>query len=137
MEQHFPDRAVPIMAADAELEQVGPGELESAVLHCLWSAQESLTPRMVLERLDRDLAYTTVMTILTRLFAKQLVTRTKVGRAYAYEPAIDEADFHADRMRAPLQDTGDAGLALLRFVDRLSAKERRALEKALSEWKKV
>lgn len=119
------------MTADPEVEQVGPGELESAVLHCLWSASEPLTPRMVLDRLDRTLAYTTVMTILTRLWAKQLVTRAKRGRAYAYEPTVDEADFHADRMRAPLEDTTNAGLALLRFVDRLSAKERRALEKAL------
>jgi len=121
--------------ADRDPVQVGPGELESAVLHCLWSATRPLTPRDVLELLDRPLAYTTVMTILTRLWDKGLVSRAKTGRAYAYEPTIDEAGFHADRMRAPLAEAGDARLALLRFVDRLSVKERRALEQALDSAK--
>lgn len=66
-----------------------PGELEAAVMGILWSRQEWLSVRDVHEVLsaDRDLAYTTVMTVLDRLAKKGLATRELDGRAWLYHPA--------------------------------------------------
>lgn len=66
------------------------GELESAILGVLWESQTKLSVRKVQEHLERDqaLAYTTVMTVLDRLFAKGLVARDKDGKAFAYWPTL-------------------------------------------------
>ena len=55
------------------------GALETDVLGVLWDDDSSLTPGEVRDALGGDLAYTTVMTVLTRLFEKGLVTRTQQG----------------------------------------------------------
>ena len=65
------------------------GELEQAVMDILWSRPEPLSVRDVhdLIRVDRDLAYTTVMTVLDRLAKKGLAVRNLDGRAWFYRPA--------------------------------------------------
>jgi predicted transcriptional regulator len=65
------------------------GELEAVVMGILWSRPEWLAVRDVHEVLsaDRDLAYTTVMTVLDRLAKKGLATRRLDGRAWLYHPA--------------------------------------------------
>lgn len=65
------------------------GELEQAVMDVLWSTADQFSVRDVYERLsrDRDLAYTTVMTVLDRLAKKGLVERTLEHRAWRYRPA--------------------------------------------------
>lgn len=65
------------------------GELEQAVMEILWTRQDALSVRDVHETLsrDRDLAYTTVMTVLDRLAKKNLVLRSLEGRAWLYRPA--------------------------------------------------
>ncbi len=56
----------------------GLGELERAVMDHLWDSSEPQTVRQVHEALSahRELAYTTVMTVLQRLAKKQLVVQT-------------------------------------------------------------
>ena len=78
------------------------GALEQEVLLQLWTLGRPATPAEVLDELDDDLAYTTVMTILTRLWQKGLVVRTRQGRAFAYEPAVSEAELTARRMHESL-----------------------------------
>src|SRR5690349_3278973 len=65
------------------------GDLEREIMTQLWAAGEPLTVRQVHERLsrDRELAYTTVMTVLDRLAKKDVVTQEKTDRAYRYAPA--------------------------------------------------
>ena len=109
------------------------GELEGDVLSLLWAADDSLTPGEVLERLDGDLAYTTAMTILTRLWQKGLVERHQRGRAYAYSPAVTEAELAASRMQATLERTQDREGALSRFVGSLSKKDAQALRAVLGD----
>jgi predicted transcriptional regulator len=53
----------------------------------------------VQERLDGDLAHTTVITIPTGLPAKGAVTRERTGRSFAWTPTADEAGPAARRMR--------------------------------------
>jgi predicted transcriptional regulator len=109
------------------------GALETAVLECLWAASEPMTPREVLQQVDDALAYTTVVTILTRLAGKGLVERERAGRVYRYQPKVSEADLVAGRMTAALATAGDRAATLSRFVQRLPKREARALRALLSD----
>jgi predicted transcriptional regulator len=109
------------------------GELESEVLALLWAADEPLTPAEVRDRLGGDIAYTTAMTILSRLWQKGLAHREQQGRAYAYRPLVSEAELAARRMQATLDKSADREGALARFVDSLSEPDERALRRLLEQ----
>ena len=109
------------------------GALETDVLRALWATTRPSTPAEVLQRLGADLAYTTVMTILTRLWRKGLVEREQQGRAFAYRPLVSEADLTAKRMKETLSATKDREAALTRFVDSLSKRDERALRRVLDD----
>jgi predicted transcriptional regulator len=73
--------------ADAAARQFSLGALEIEVMQMLWKTGES-SVRGVFERMERPLAYTTVMTTLERLFKKSLLDRRKEGRAFLYTPRL-------------------------------------------------
>ncbi|MFI6465960.1 BlaI/MecI/CopY family transcriptional regulator [Streptomyces sp. NPDC050528] len=108
------------------------GELESGVLAALYGADEPQTARQVRERLPGDLAYTTVLTILSRLYDKGMLVRHRAGRGYAYAPARDEATHTAERMRSLLEHGTDREAVLTRFVSELSAQDEELLQRLLS-----
>jgi predicted transcriptional regulator len=99
----------------------------------LWDADTRLTPAEVNAGLDteRELAYTTVMTILVRLFDKGVVTRERRGRAWAYRPLLSREEQAAERMNTLLRNGGDQAVSLARFVDQMSPKERAQLKRLL------
>jgi predicted transcriptional regulator len=104
------------------------GELESAVLAVLWEAGEPLVAAEVQERLAGELAYTTVVTILSRLQAKGVLKRTPRGKAFAYVPVFDEPGLAAQRMRMLLDDGGaDREQVIARFVSQLSEADENLL----------
>lgn len=109
------------------------GALEEEVLKQLWKAREPLAPGEVLAAMPDDLAYTTVMTILTRLWDKRLVRRRRRGRAYVYWPAVTEAELTARRMRDQLARAADRDAALSRFVTTLSKREEKVLRRVMDE----
>jgi predicted transcriptional regulator len=109
------------------------GSLENAVLHELWARPQGATPSEVLEALGADLAYTTVMTILTRLWNKDLVDRERRGRAFAYMAKVTEADLAAARMHDTLRHVKDRQAALGRFVGTLSRRDEKALRRFLED----
>jgi predicted transcriptional regulator len=110
------------------------GELERVVMEQLWAADAALTVREVHERLSltRDLAYTTVMTVLDRLAKKKLTERERDGKAWRYRAAAPRADLAADLMRDALDQAGDRREALVRFVGQVSTEEAALLREALS-----
>ncbi len=108
------------------------GELESAVLSVLWASEDPLTPAQVLETLPGGLAYTTVMTVLSRLHTKGLTQRIPAGRGYAYRPAEDHAEFTARQMHRLLAQEQDPGAILANFVGELDPSEEQALRDLLS-----
>jgi predicted transcriptional regulator len=108
------------------------GDLENEVLAALAAAGRPLTPGEVLAALGRDLAYTTVMTTLSRLHAKDAVTRRRAGRAYAYAPA-DTATAAARRMRRLLDGREDRTAVLARFLDELGPDDVPVLQRLLAE----
>ena len=109
------------------------GELEAQVMDVLWDDGGQLTPAEVNARLQsgRELAYTTVMTVLVRLFEKGAVTRQRRGRAWAYRSALGREEHAAQGMNAILRDGGDRSLSLARFVENMSTKERAELRRLL------
>ena len=109
------------------------GSLEATVLQQLWRSENPLTPAQVQEALGGDLAYTTIMTILTRLWKKGLAARERSGRAFAYSPAVTEPEFLAERMQGELVRTKDRQAVLSRFVDKLSLKDTVALRDLLRQ----
>lgn len=109
------------------------GELEAQVLSVLRSADEPVGAVWVRERLGGDLAYTTVITILTRLLAKQAVSRVRVGRSYEWSATADEAGLAARRMRKLLDGERDRDAVLASFVSSLSEADEQLMRTLLRE----
>lgn len=107
------------------------GALERDVMYVLWSADDALIPADVRERLDVDLAYTTVMTILARLHDKGMVDREMRGRAYAYTAIVTESELAAEKMTAVLSATSDRAGALSGFVGGLNRRDLAALRQVV------
>lgn len=68
------------------------GPLEIRVMGVLWTRGES-SVRDVVEKLDRPLAYTTVMTTLDRLYKKGFLDRRKSERAFLYSWRLARRDW--------------------------------------------
>ncbi|MGO8962633.1 BlaI/MecI/CopY family transcriptional regulator [Mycobacterium sp.] len=114
------------------------GNLERAVMDHLWSASHPQTVRQVHEALSeqRDLAYTTVMTVLQRLAKKNLVSQIRDDRAHQYAPVHGRDELVAGLMVDALDQAADSGgrqAALVYFVERVGADEAEALRRALDE----
>jgi predicted transcriptional regulator len=109
------------------------GALENDVLRILWDADGPLLPGEINDRLDAGYAYTSVATILTRLQAKGLVSRTAAGRAFAYRAAVDEPDLAARRIEELLDSASDRSQVLSRFIGGLPARETKAIRAMLEK----
>jgi predicted transcriptional regulator len=113
------------------------GGLEREVLACLAAAGRPLAPAEVQAGLGGGLAYTTVMTTLSRLHAKGAVTRAAAGRGYAYalqgSPGTAQASMTARRMLRLLEADADRARVLSRFVADLSPEDERLLAGLLAD----
>ena len=109
------------------------GELEAEVLAVLQAAGSPLSPAEVRDRLGGDLAYTTVVTILSRLHGKGVLDRRKAGRAFLYAPVADEPGLAARRMAQMLDAEPDRETVLARFVSGLSDADEDLLRRMLGE----
>ena len=108
------------------------GELERAVMHRLWAASPgSSTARDVQEGLTTNPATTTVLTVLSRLERKGLVTRERDGRAHRYRAVGSREDHVAELMNDALDAAADRGAALARFVGSIAPEERARLRDLL------
>ena len=100
----------------------------------LWAHDEPKTPRevhAVVATARRPLAYTTVMTILVRLWDKGMLERQHRGRAFAYRPVASRDEWTAARMHEVLDRAGDPAVALTHFVQGIDARELAQLRRAL------
>lgn len=112
-------------------------ELESKVMDQLWALGEG-SVRQVLGAVNagapRELAYTTIMTILQRLDRKQVVKRRREGKTDFYSPRWSRDAYRDARTRAEVaalvDQYGDEALVhFARQVDRLDAKTRQKLSR--------
>ena len=92
-----------------------------------------LAPGEVREQLGDGLAYTTVVTILSRLHAKGVLAREKAGRAFRYAPVADEPGLAARRMARVLDGEADREAVLARFVSGLSSADEDMLRRMLGD----
>jgi predicted transcriptional regulator len=101
-------------------------------METLWATEGSRTARDVQDALShRDLATTTVLTVLGRLERKGLVTRERDGRAHRYRAVASREDHVAELMRDALDAAPDRGAVLARFLGSIPAAERDALRDLL------
>jgi predicted transcriptional regulator len=78
-------------------QRVSLGPLEVDVMEVVWTYGAS-NVRDVVGRMERKLAYTTVMTTLDRLYKKGLLERESSDRAFVYSPKVSREEW--DRSRA-------------------------------------
>jgi predicted transcriptional regulator len=116
------------------------GELEAAIMRRIWIRGHA-TVREVLDDLSADhrvLAYTTVMTVMSRLDGKGLLTRELLGKTYIYRPALSEQELlrqiAGQQVRHVIAAFGDVAITqFLSEIDRLSPERRQLLERLASE----
>ena len=111
------------------------GDLERAVMDHLWSASQPQTVRQVHEALSirRDLAYTTVMTVMENLHRKGWLRREREGRAWRYEPTSSRSAYTAALMNDALGTSTDRRTALAHFVLQMSPHDVKLLQQALDQ----
>jgi len=120
-------------SAGSAISRRAAGELEAEVLAVLQDAGSALSPGEVRERIGGSLAYTTVVTILSRLHAKGVLERHKAGRAFLYAPVADQPGLAARRMARVLDGEVDREAVLARFVSVLSDSDEELLRRMLGE----
>jgi predicted transcriptional regulator len=113
------------------------GALEREILACLAAADQPLSPAEVRAELGGDLAYTTVMTTLSRLHDKGAVSRAPAGRGYSYalrgDPDGALASMTARRMLRLLEAGADRAGVLSRFVADLTSEDEQLLNDLLAD----
>ena len=97
----------------------------------LWAAMGTpLTGRQVADELP-DRAYTTVLTILERLRRKNLVERTREGKAHRFAATASRETYMAELMVEALGSAQDRQAVLVRFAEVVSPEEAVVLRQAL------
>ncbi len=107
------------------------GALEESVMEYLWLVGVPVTPGDVHAAVAPELAYTTLTTVLTRLWEKGRLIRERQGRSFVYAPVASEAEHRAESMRVSLGDAADRGAVLSSFVDALDADDLDVLRRLL------
>jgi predicted transcriptional regulator len=111
------------------------GPLESEVMDAVWRAGRPVVVREVIDDLNgrrsEPLAYTTVMTVMSRLADKDALTRRKAGRGYVYQASAPDAAGIA--VKDVLRAYGDVAVAHFADEARADPSLRRRLQRLLDE----
>ncbi len=103
------------------------GPLEQEVMDCVWR-EESVSVRDVHSCLkkSRKIAYTTVMTIMTRLTDKGFLMRKRQGKAFFYSPKKTKEQTAKTMIRRIIDSLVDqfGEEAVIAFSDELELKKR-------------
>ena len=107
------------------------GELEAEIMHFMWELEVATVTRVVrLISYRRNIAYTTVMTVMGHLVDKGLLSRKSDGKRYTYEVAQTRDQFlrkaSQERVRKVLNDFGD--LAIAGFMGEITKSSPNRLE---------
>lgn len=117
------------------------GELERSVMDLLWTAPEASTANDLRDRLaqsesqgqeGKDLAVTTVLTVLSRLEKKGLVERERGTRPHRYRAISTREDHTARLMHEALGTAPDREAVLARFIGSVTEAEAATLRKLLA-----
>lgn len=110
------------------------GELESQVMNIVWSKQNCSVNDVLNElKKDRNIAYTTVATILHRLHQKGLLIKKQNKMFHMYGPALSKSEYSYNLvhsfMRGVMKTFGDA--AITSFAENLQQLPKREKNKLL------
>ncbi|QQS38789.1 BlaI/MecI/CopY family transcriptional regulator [Candidatus Woesebacteria bacterium] len=118
------------------------GELEQQIMDIVWECK-NCSARDVLNKLETDkkLAYTTVATILQRLFDKGLLTRKENTAGHIYSPKISKGKYTKNVAQSFLKNFissfGDTAIASFAdSIDKLPEKKRKYFLEVLDEYDK-
>lgn len=98
-------------------------ELEAAIMDVVWSkhlTNFSVNDVLVVLEKRREIAYTTVMTTVVRLYEKGLLARERQGKRYLYAPKYSREQFLASTARAVLEDVVSEKQAMAMLVEKVS-----------------
>src|SRR6266581_3109275 len=111
------------------------GELEAVIMHRLWAwGRPALVREMVNDlQKDRQIAYTTVMTVMDNLYRKGWLRRHRDGRAWRYEPTGSQSGYTAALMNEALETSADRRRALAHFALQMSPHDATVLRDALDQ----
>lgn len=115
-------------------ELVGP--LEAACLRALWESAPATVEQVrsaVNASQGTQLAYTTVMTVLSRLYGKGFLERRRQGRGYRYEPAYTETELAQALARRKVDELVEryGDVALAQFAQTLQRRDPELLERVM------
>lgn len=106
-------------------------------MNVIWDSQEPLKPSEIKQKLVKNLAYTTITTVLTRLVDKGMLHRAQKGNVYYYKPSKPRKKFAEDKLPKLFNELlGSYGnLAIAQFVDTLkdNPSELETLKKYLNK----
>jgi predicted transcriptional regulator len=107
------------------------GPLEERLLESLWE-RGNATVRELVDDACSDLAYTTVMTTLDRLFKKKLLLREAEGRAFRYTPRLTREELHqevaGEAFRQLLEASPASSLPLSYLVEIVTERDAQLLD---------
>jgi len=110
----------------------GLGPLEQRVLEAAWKLKRT-NVRDVVDALDNEFAYTTIMTTLDRLYKKGYLDREMNGRAYEYEPRVTQEEMQIGILGEVITRLLDSATRSVRpvlasIVDSVGDKDRKLLD---------
>lgn len=116
------------------------GELEAPIMRLMWAGGAASVREVLdaLNRRERHLAYTTVMTVMSRLAEKGLLSRERRGKMHVYQPTATQDGFlrqaAARRVQELVAEFGDLAMAqFLAEVTDLSPERRQQLERLTTD----
>jgi predicted transcriptional regulator len=108
------------------------GELERSIMDVLWATEEHLTAYDLQGLLaGRELAATTILTVLSRLEKKGFVSRSRDARPHRYAASATREDHMAELMHEVLGTATNRTAVLERFVGQVTPEEAQTLRSLL------
>jgi len=110
------------------------GSLEQQIMDILWEVKLPVRAADVLEKLNSGLAYTTVMTVLHRLYKKGILGRNQDKNAFVYYTLKSKEDFANDKLTNVFENilSSYGNLAISQFVE--TVKKDKKLEDTLKKF---
>lgn len=109
------------------------GELETTILRLFMETQAEMSVSDVMKHLGSGDAYTTIMTVLSRLYEKGILKRSKEGRSFVY--SMKKAPL-LKRLKSKLMGTKPSEVFSYFLEEKIDPEELKKIERMIQEHKK-